>query len=788
MLMKLLLSFTCSAFMLMVFASADNALTQVHVSAVASDSEIKAGEIFQITLSVDDEVDFYSASAEVSYDSRLLEFAGVETTTLSDGGLVISGDLDAGRTGLAVTRSAPLQSASSGSFMVISFMAGANALAGITEISISDLLIHDSAGELLPAEIPAPVNIDIAFSIGYIRLQMPAVNEISEGELFTVEGLLFAAGVTDYQIFNFQIGVSEAGDDPAEWDEKVWSDMYFEGIDENDRMHYSAEIAYMRPPGDWFIALRASYDDGIYIYGGLAGIWEESISPSGLLIILPRTGYRHTIAKWDFDNESLLPSVAVFDNRTANVTLNGASLQTFAAGASGLAANSRGWDNWSDGFGFWMVEISTAGFGGLEVSSRQYGSNTGPRDFNLEYSLDGVEWHMVDGGEITVAGDWASGVLEKLPLPQVAENRESLFLRWIMSSTASIGGTVTGSSGTNRIDDILVTGVNPGPSYVTVFPGDANNDGVVNADDVLALGTWWLGTGPPAVWESMEFLPRTIEQWIPADATYADTNGDGVVDHKDLLLIGLHFGKTAGPVQKDSTEPLSTLMIDPVEDGNISQIMVMSESETSMRGVAFCIEMAGIPDDMWEIRNVVPEFTEIESGSSLLSFVMPQGDLFEGAFVLKGDGEDLVSRNLAGFELVVDEKWNEPFTLVLNRLSVSNSSRSTKRVEVGLLTIYDALSAGEACKNEAAGTALIQINPNPFSTFTTFALNLLNSSRIRIEVTCLQGRIISTVFDGLMEEGFYEIPFDGSLLAPGLYFCRLVIPGKPPEVIRFIRY
>ncbi len=787
--MERLMSFTCTAFfVLLVLATANNAGAQVSVSAVVSDSEITAGEIFQITISVTDETDFYSASAEISYENRLLEFAGVETALLSDGGLVFAGDLDSGRTGVAVTRTSPLYSSSSGSFMVLSFMAKTHAVAGNTEINISDLLIHDSAGELIPAESPTPVNIDIAFSIGYIRLQMPAVNEISEGELFAVEGLLFAAGVTDYEMFTFQIGVSETGDDPAEWDEQVWSDMYFEGVDEDDRMRYSAEIAYMRPPGDWFIAVRASHDDGLFIYGGLAGIWDENTSPCGFLTIVPRTGYRYTIAKWDFDNESLLPSVAVFDNRKASVSLKGASLQNFAAGASGLAANSRGWDDWSGGFGFWMVEISTAGFASLEVSSRQFGSNTGPRNFNLEYSLDGNVWQMVDGGEITVAGDWVSGVADRLPLPQVTEDRESLFLRWIMSSTASIGGGVTGSSGTNRIDDILVTGVNPGPSYINVFPGDANNDGVVNADDVLSLGTWWLSTGPPSVWKSMDFIPRTIEQWIPAAATFADTNGDGVVDHKDLLMIGLHFGKTAGPVQKDSTEPLSALMIDPGEDGNNSHIMVMSESETSLRGVAFSIELAGIPDDMWEIRNVVPEFADDRSGSSLLSFMMPQGDIFEGAFVLKGDGEDLVSRNLAGFELVVNESWNEPFTVMLNRLSVSNSSRSATRVEAGSLVLYETMSAGQIFKNEDPGSALMQIYPNPFSSLTSFAINLLSASRFRIEITCLQGRIISTVFDGFREEGLHEILFDGSLLAPGIYFCRLLIPGKPAEVVKFIRY
>jgi len=102
--------------------------------------------------------------------------------------------------------------------------------------------------------------------------------------------------------------------------------------------------------------------------------------------------------------------------------------------------------------------------------------------------------------------------------------------------------------------------------------------------------------------------------------------------------------------------------------------------------------------------------------------------------------------------------------------------------------LYETMSAGQIFKNEDPGSALMQIYPNPFSSLTSFAINLLSASRFRIEITCLQGRIISTVFDGFREEGLHEILFDGSLLAPGIYFCRLLIPGKPAEVVKFIRY
>jgi PKD repeat protein len=84
-----------------------------------------------------------------------------------------------------------------------------------------------------------------------------------------------------------------------------------------------------------------------------------------------------------------------------------------------------------------------------------------------------------------------------------------------------------------------------------VFPGDANNDGVVNEIDVLPLGVFWMLQGPGRdgdhnVWEADPAL-----SWDPLGATYADCNGDSVVNEVDLHVIGLHWGQThdfANPV------------------------------------------------------------------------------------------------------------------------------------------------------------------------------------------------------------------------------------------------
>jgi predicted outer membrane repeat protein len=78
---------------------------------------------------------------------------------------------------------------------------------------------------------------------------------------------------------------------------------------------------------------------------------------------------------------------------------------------------------------------------------------------------------------------------------------------------------------------------------LAVYPGDANNDGIVNEMDVLPLGVYWDLSGDsrglPPLWHR-----QASKSWTPLGATYADCNGDGLVDESDLLVIGTNWGLT----------------------------------------------------------------------------------------------------------------------------------------------------------------------------------------------------------------------------------------------------
>jgi hypothetical protein len=126
----------------------------------------------------------------------------------------------------------------------------------------------------------------------------------------------------------------------------------------------------------------------------------------------------------------------------------------------GYAANSYSWCGGAKEK-YWQVKLSTEGYESIILSSKQKGDMLGPCDFKVQYSTDGYEWTDIEGGTIKVAdGFTKEGSLDEVLLPQECDNRKELYLRWIKTSNNTIDENVYAIElgGTNRIDDIVITG------------------------------------------------------------------------------------------------------------------------------------------------------------------------------------------------------------------------------------------------------------------------------------------------------------------------------------------
>jgi hypothetical protein len=89
------------------------------------------------------------------------------------------------------------------------------------------------------------------------------------------------------------------------------------------------------------------------------------------------------------------------------------------------------------------------------------------------------------------------------------------------------------------------------------------------------------------------------------------------------------------------------------------------------------------------------------------------------------------------------------------------------------LTEIISLSGFEPSKERPASYVLLQNYPNPFNPRTTIKYELPKSSQVRLSVFDILGREVLLLVNERRNAGVYEVKFDGSNLASGVYFYRL---------------
>ena len=79
-------------------------------------------------------------------------------------------------------------------------------------------------------------------------------------------------------------------------------------------------------------------------------------------------------------------------------------------------------------------------------------------------------------------------------------------------------------------------------SVLFVYPGDCDNNGMVDEYDILPIGINFLLEGAERDNISFNWQSFVAEPWAENAATYADANGDGIIDENDVIGIGVNWG------------------------------------------------------------------------------------------------------------------------------------------------------------------------------------------------------------------------------------------------------
>lgn len=90
-----------------------------------------------------------------------------------------------------------------------------------------------------------------------------------------------------------------------------------------------------------------------------------------------------------------------------------------------------------------------------------------------------------------------------------------------------------------------------------VWPGDANNNGIVNNVDLLQIGLAYNNFGPEratpsSIWQAHPATPWSLVAGNGVNMAYTDANGDGLVHYYyDAFPVYVHYGLTHGAVTPD---------------------------------------------------------------------------------------------------------------------------------------------------------------------------------------------------------------------------------------------
>lgn len=187
-----------------------------------------------------------------------------------------------------------------------------------------------------------------------------------------------------------------------------------------------------------------------------------------------------TIAQWTF--ETSVPTTAgPFAPEVGSGSALGShtGAATYSTPAGNGSSHSFSANTWAVGDS-WQFQVGTLGFNNVGLSWDQTSSNTGPRDYDLDYSLDsGLTWTTVTAYSVLAnaapntpwtATTYNSAFTFSPALAGVADNQASVWFRLIDLDTTSASGGTVGTAGTDRVDNFTVA-VIPEPTSLSLMGG-----------------------------------------------------------------------------------------------------------------------------------------------------------------------------------------------------------------------------------------------------------------------------------------------------------------------------
>lgn len=411
-----------------------------------------------------------------------------------------------------------------------------------------------------------------------------------------------------------------------------------------------------------------------------------------------------------------------------------------------------------------------------------YGSNVIPGDFIVS---DVVFIQTVD----EAAGKVSIGISRKSGHGGVDGFGTVARVKFISASGTPDGTDVVFSLSNVKANDPSGTDItlSPGSLSVTltggiiVWPGDTNNNKVVDQADILPLGLFWGSTGTPRVGASIAWTGQPASPWTPENATYADATGDGTVDQADVLPIGLHWGKThtllstSGEkltAQDLETSNAATMRINLTGDtqpNGVCRVEFVAENVTGLFGISFkmvyspttYIDSIKAEDGSWLGEDII-FYPTVNMNAGNVSFGISRK---AGQGGISGNGV------IATIRMRMKDISFVETNLTLQNVTANDHQGNSIQFDVVNCTI----TAVEKLKAETIPNSyeLHQNYPNPFNPETTIQFGVMQPCRVVLKVFDVTGREVAQLANEIYQAGPHQVKFDAHGLASGIYFYQI---------------
>ncbi|HZZ29648.1 MAG TPA: dockerin type I domain-containing protein [Pirellulales bacterium] len=208
-----------------------------------------------------------------------------------------------------------------------------------------------------------------------------------------------------------------------------------------------------------------------------------------LAISVQRVHAQTTIADWTFESngpvgttttEASFPAFSPETGAGSASAAHANALAVYTGPAGNGSSHSFSSNQWQVN-DYYQFQVNTTGFSSISLTWDQASSTTGPKNWLLEYSTDPTfttfttfENYSVFASAVPPIGPpgaqpWTAGTNQpvfalRAGLGTAVGNLSTIYFRLVDSSTVSEGGNtppVVATGGTDRVDNFIVTGLNP---------------------------------------------------------------------------------------------------------------------------------------------------------------------------------------------------------------------------------------------------------------------------------------------------------------------------------------